>query len=66
LKKIHDSVVTRYTVHHFPNIENTIGTPNNVNNGQICIDPTPNGIDDIGFVGDYMKQRDDGHIIYKI
>jgi len=60
-----DSIVTRYALHHFPNIENTIKELETIVklDGQVFVsDPTPNEIDDIGFVDDYMKQRDDGHI----
>ncbi|HEY5524942.1 MAG TPA: class I SAM-dependent methyltransferase [Clostridium sp.] len=60
-----DSVVTRYALHHFPNIENTIKELESIVkcNGQVFVsDPTPNDIDDKGFIDDYMKQRDDGHI----
>ncbi|WP_297422636.1 class I SAM-dependent methyltransferase [Clostridium sp.] len=60
-----DAIVTRYALHHFPNIEETIKQLQRIvrEGGQIYIsDPTPNKIDNKRFVDKYMQLRDDGHV----
>ena len=58
-------MVTRYALHHFPNIEDTIKELQKIIklDGQVFIsDPTPNKIDNKRFVDKYMQLRDDGHV----
>ena len=58
-------MVTRYALHHFPNIEDTIKQLQKIIKlgGQVYIsDPTPNKIDNKRFVDKYMQLRDDGHV----
>lgn len=60
-----DLVVTRYALHHFPDIEHSIGEVSRVlkNNGILFIsDPCPNERDINRFVDDYMRLKKDGHI----
>lgn len=60
-----DVVVTRYALHHFPDISMTFGEISRVlkKGGQLFIsDPTPNKDDDVGFVDKYMQVKPDGHI----
>jgi ubiquinone/menaquinone biosynthesis C-methylase UbiE len=60
-------VVTRYALHHFPNIKKTFGEIRRVlkPHGQLFIsDPTPNGLDDERFIDKYMQMKDDGHVKY--
>lgn len=62
---VFDYVVTRYALHHFPNIEKTFKEISRVtkSGGILFIsDPTPNENDDIRFVDTYMKMKDDGHV----
>ncbi|MGN0797524.1 MAG: class I SAM-dependent methyltransferase [Christensenellales bacterium] len=62
-----DVVVTRYALHHFPDIYAAFREISRVLKlgGQLFIaDPTPNDLDITRFVDDYMKMRDDGHIKY--
>ena len=59
-----DSIVSRYTIHHFPNIEYAFQEMARVlkRGGQLFVsDPTPNEEDTIGFVDAYMKIKPDGH-----
>ncbi|QHQ60836.1 methyltransferase domain-containing protein [Anaerocolumna sedimenticola] len=58
-------VVTRYALHHFPDIEKSfIEISRVLKTGGILFisDPTPNGIDDIRFVDTFMQMKDDGHV----
>ena len=60
-----DLVVTRYALHHFPDIEYSIGEVSRVlrDGGMLFIsDPCPNECDTERFVDDYMRLRKDGHI----
>lgn len=57
-------IVTRYALHHFPNIQYTFNEIARIlkPNGFIFIsDPTTNSIDTNGFVDSYMQLKDDGH-----
>lgn len=60
-----DLVVTRYALHHFPDIEHSIGEVSRVleTGGRLFIsDPCPNECDKDRFVDDYMRLKKDGHI----
>ena len=60
-----DLAVTRYALHHFPDIEHSIGEVSRVlkAEGELFIsDPCPNECDDERFVDDYMRLKKDGHI----
>ncbi|MBR6850575.1 MAG: methyltransferase domain-containing protein [Lachnospiraceae bacterium] len=60
-----DLVVTRYALHHFPDIEHSIGEVRRVlkTGGKLFIsDPRPNECDTDRFVDDYMRLKKDGHI----
>lgn len=60
-----DLVVTRYALHHFPEIRKSIREVNRVlkSNGVFFIsDPRPNDCDKTRFVDDYMQLKKDGHI----
>ena len=60
-----DMIVTRYALHHFPDIEHCIGEVSRVlkPGGTLFIsDPCPNDCDDERFVDDYMRLKKDGHI----
>ena len=60
-----DLVVTRYALHHFPDIEYSIGEVSRVlkSGGMLFIsDPCPNECDTERFVDDYMRLKKDGHI----
>lgn len=60
-----DYVVTRYALHHFPDIEKTFVEIRRVlkTEGILFIsDPTPNVIDNIRFVDTFMQMKDDGHV----
>lgn len=60
-----DLVVTRYALHHFPDIEHSIGEVSRVlkKSGMLFIsDPCPNDCDTERFVDDYMRLKKDGHI----
>lgn len=60
-----DIVVTRYALHHFPHIEESMKEVARVlkPNGKLFIsDPRPNECDTTRFVDDYMKLKKDGHI----
>ena len=64
-EKYFDLVVTRYSLHHFPDIEHSIGEVSRVlvPGGQLFIsDPCPNDCDTERFVDDYMRLKKDGHI----
>lgn len=58
-------VVTRYALHHFPDIERTFTEIKRVlkTGGILFIsDPAPNENDDIRFVDTFMQMKDDGHV----
>ena len=60
-----DLVVTRYALHHFPDIGHSIGEMSRVlkEGGKLFIsDPCPNECDTERFVDDYMRLKKDGHI----
>lgn len=60
-----DYVVTRYALHHFPDIEKTFFEIRRIlKTGGILIisDPAPNEIDVIRFVDIFMQMKDDGHV----
>ena len=60
-----DLLVTRYALHHFPEIRKSIQEVSRVlkENGQFFIsDPRPNDCDKTRFVDDYMQLKKDGHI----
>ena len=60
-----DVVVTRYALHHFPQIGQSIGEVSRVlkRGGRFFIsDPRPNECDVERFVDDYMRLKKDGHI----
>ena len=60
-----DCVVSRYALHHFPDIEKAFSEVSRVlkTNGQLFIsDPTPNEEDKDRFVDAYMQLKDDGHV----
>ncbi len=60
-----DLVVTRYALHHFPDIEHSIKEVSRVlrSSGRLFIsDPCPNECDTKRFVDDYMRLKKDGHI----
>lgn len=60
-----DLVVTRYALHHFPNIERAFGEISRVLKpyGQLFLtDPIPNNGDKNRFVDTYMQLKDDGHM----
>ncbi|WP_297423042.1 class I SAM-dependent methyltransferase [Clostridium sp.] len=62
---VFDYVVTRYALHHFPNINKTFEEVSRVvkPGGVFFIsDPTPNENDDIRFIDTYMQMKDDGHV----
>lgn len=62
-----DIIVTRYALHHFPNIEHTFSELARIlkKGGRLMIaDPTPNENDTSRFVDAYMKMKPDGHIKY--
>ena len=62
-----DIVVTRYTLHHFPQIEESFREISRIlkNNGKFFLaDPTPNYDDTERFVDAYMQMKKDGHIKY--
>jgi ubiquinone/menaquinone biosynthesis C-methylase UbiE len=60
-----DLIVTRYSLHHFPDIGQSIGEVSRVlkPGGMFFIsDPCPNDCDTGRFVDDYMRMKKDGHI----
>ena len=60
-----DLIVTRYSLHHFPDIEHSIGEASRVlkKGGHFFIsDPRPNDCDTDRFVDKYMQLKKDGHI----
>ncbi|WP_171031765.1 class I SAM-dependent methyltransferase [[Clostridium] hylemonae] len=60
-----DCIVTRYALHHFPDIENSFKEMYRVlkSEGKLVIaDPVPNENDNDRFVDKYMQIKQDGHI----
>lgn len=60
-----DLIVTRYALHHFPDIEHSIEEAQRClkRNGRLFIsDPCPNECDTERFADDYMRLKKDGHI----
>ena len=60
-----DMVISRYALHHFPDIQKSISEISRVikSDGFLFIsDPTPNVNDTSRFVDGYMQQKKDGHI----
>lgn len=60
-----DLVVTRYALHHFPDIGRSISEVSRIlkHKGRFFIsDPRPNDCDITRFVDDYMQLKKDGHI----
>ncbi len=60
-----DMVITRYALHHFPDIEHSISEVARVlkGNGHFFVsDPCPNDCDYSGFIDEYMQLKKDGHI----
>lgn len=60
-----DMVISRYALHHFPDIQKSISEISRVikSDGFLFIsDPTPNDNDTSRFVDGYMQQKKDGHI----
>ncbi|CDM70393.1 Methyltransferase domain [Clostridium bornimense] len=60
-----DSIITRYALHHFPDIEQAFSDMYRIlkPNGKLIIsDPTPNRNDYCRFVDKFMKMKPDGHV----
>lgn len=60
-----DMVISRYALHHFPDIQKSISEVSRVlkSGGFLFIsDPTPNADDTSRFVDEYMQLKKDGHI----
>ncbi len=60
-----DTIVTRYALHHFPNLKVSFGEMHRVlkKGGKLVIsDPTPNQSDAARFVDCFMQKKADGHI----
>ena len=60
-----NNVVTRYAIHHFPNLNKTFKTLGEVvaPGGQFFIsDPVPNEDDENKIIDKYMSVKDDGHV----
>lgn len=60
-----DMVISRYALHHFPDIQNSISEVSRIikQEGLLFIsDPTPNANDTSRFVDGYMQLKKDGHI----
>lgn len=60
-----DIIVTRYAIHHFPDIKNAFSEISRVlkKDGKLFIsDPIPSENDNVRFVDEYMKLKHDGHI----
>ena len=63
-----DIVVSRYALHHFPDMNNSLSEVNRVLTDEGCFfisDPSPNDNDTNGFIDEYMQIRPDGHIKFR-
>lgn len=63
-----DMVVSRYALHHFPEIKKSLSEVFRVlkENGTLFIsDPSPNENDTTGFVDEFMQVKKDGHIKFR-
>lgn len=63
-----DMVVTRYALHHFPDIAVSLSEVSRILSDKGCFfvsDPTPNAEDTSGFADEYMQVRPDGHIKFR-
>ena len=63
-----DMVVSRYALHHFPDINKSLSEVHRVltDEGSFFIsDPTPNTDDTSGFADEYMQVKPDGHIKFR-
>jgi ubiquinone/menaquinone biosynthesis C-methylase UbiE len=63
--KSFDIVVTRYALHHFPDIAMSLSEVSRIMSDKGCFfisDPTPNADDKSGFADEYMQAKPDGHI----
>jgi len=61
---VFDWVITRYVLHHVPDIQYTFNEISRILKPDGCFflsDPTPNHLDTDRFVDSYMQLRDDGH-----
>ena len=60
-----DMVVSRYALHHFPDIHKSLLEVHRILTDKGCFfisDPSPNENDTSGFVDQFMKLKPDGHI----
>lgn len=60
-----DVIVTRYALHHFPDIKNSFSEISRIlkKGGKFLIaDPIPAENDNVRFVDEYMKLKPDGHV----
>jgi len=61
---VFDWVITRYVLHHVPDIQYTFNEISRILKSDGCFflsDPTPNHFDTDRFVDSYMQLQDDGH-----
>lgn len=62
-----DIIITRYALHHFPNIKDSFKEIYRIlkPNGKVIIsDPTPNDNDDCNFADNFMQVKPDGHMCF--
>jgi ubiquinone/menaquinone biosynthesis C-methylase UbiE len=60
-----NAVITRYAIHHFPDIYKLFRSINSVlktGGAFIISDPVPDGNDNEGVIDKYMQLKDDGHV----
>lgn len=63
-----DMVVTRYSLHHFPDINSSLSEVSRILSDKGCFfisDPAPNEEDENGFADEYMQVKPDGHIKFR-
>lgn len=63
-----DMVVSRYALHHFPDIHKSLSEVHRVLSEKGCFfisDPSPNENDTSGFADEYMQVKPDGHIRFR-
>ena len=63
-----DMVVTRYSLHHFPDINSSLSEVDRILSGKGCFfisDPAPNEGDENGFADEFMRVKPDGHIRFR-